>query len=155
MGLGERGYDRFIDNHSLIVDQILAASWMSIAVTVSLFLAQAAKLEQGGGVRCGLPRKIDANEAPERMALVEGFFAAFVIPSEAQLGYRHTHPALQADRRMALSGYLRVERLNLGHKRRPRPPLIDLAKKQAAPRDLLIRSYSNLKKLACIAESHT
>lgn len=46
---------------------------------------QAAELEQGGGVGCGFAREIDADEAADRLAVVEGILRAFVRQTEALL----------------------------------------------------------------------
>ena len=142
LGRGRCGDDRGINDRAFLEDQTLlrqhGIDGSKDALGQMVLFQQAAKLEQGGGIGRRLPRQVDANEAPDGLAVVDGVFDPFIGQSEALLGNIHAQHAFHAKRRPASSGSLRVERFDLGHQRRPRRYRVDFGKKPVTPRHFLL-----------------
>jgi hypothetical protein len=51
---------------------------------------QVTEMQQGGGVGCGIPGEVNADETADGLAVLDGVFDAFVGEAEALL--RHIHP---------------------------------------------------------------
>ena len=115
---------------------------------------QAAKLEQGGGVRGSFPVEVYANEGTNRLAVVDRIFDPLVRQSEALLSNVHTQHARETNRRSTASVTFGIERFQLGQQDRPGRHGINLFQKSISPRDLLlgcILHNSSSEKLRRIA----
>ena len=93
----------------------------------SIRLEQATKLEQRRRVWRVLAGEVNADEATDRLAVVERILDAFVGESEALLRDIHPQHPVQTNRWPAATFALRVERRNLRLQRRlPRRDRLDL-----------------------------
>ncbi len=99
-----------------------------------LVFEQAAELEQRRGVGCRLAAQIDANEAPDRLAVVDGILDAFVRQPEAVLRDVHAQHALQSDRRATAATALRIVALDRRDQLAPRRHRFDLGQEAVASR---------------------
>lgn len=83
-----------------------------------MHLEQAPKLQQRRRIRGRFTRKVNADAASDRLAVVDHLLDAFVQPPEALLRQVHPQHTLQSDRRATAAIALRVERLELCDQRR-------------------------------------
>jgi len=143
LGRTGRGNDRGIDHGAFLEQQPLLGQ-MNIdrrknALGQLVLFQQATELEQGGGVRCAFPGQVNADEAPDGLAVVNGVLDPLVGQPKALLGNVHAQHPLHANRRAATSFALGIERLDRRNQRRPRRHRLDLRQKTVAPRHLLLR----------------
>ena len=83
-------------------------------------------------------RQVDADESPNRLAVVDRIFDSLVRQTEALLGDVHAQHALQAHRRTAAAIALRVIRQQCRDQRGPRRRRLDLGQEALASRQLLL-----------------
>lgn len=113
---------------------------------------QAAELQQRRRVGCQLAIKVEANEAKDRLAVVDRVFDSFVGQAETLLRHIHAQHARQANRPAPGAFSLRVKRRDQLMQLRPRGHLIDLGEEADAPRQLLLGDVFEVKKLFCMID---
>ena len=75
---------------------------------------QAAKSQQGGGIRCRLAAQVDAHKTTDGLAVVDGIFGTFIGETETLLHDIHTQHARQPNRRApALACGVAIKRSHL------------------------------------------
>lgn len=87
---------------------------------------QLPELEQRRCIRNGLTRQIDADEAADRLAIVDSVFDSFIRQPEAQLCSVPPPRAFQPVRLTTVAFSLRIERFEFGHQRRSWRYCLDL-----------------------------
>lgn len=141
-GRRRRSNDGGVNNSAFLEDQALCGQQgvdgFEDALGQLVCFQQAAKFEQGSGVRCGFSRQVNANKSPDGLAVIDGVFNAFVRESKALLGDVHAQHPLYANRRSAPACSFRVERLDLRDQGGPWRHFADFVKKPVAPSDLLL-----------------
>lgn len=106
---------------------------------------QAAELEQGGGIRGGLPGQVYANEAADGFANVDGIFDAFIGQTKALLRNVNAQHTLYANRWLATAGALGVVWFDLGDQSKPWRDGVKLTQKPATAGDFLLGSIFQLE----------
>jgi len=107
---------------------------------------QAAELEQGGGIRRGFARQVDADEAAYGLAVVDRVLGAFIRQTEALLRHVHAQHPQHTDRWPATAFALGIVRFNHRDQVGPRRHRFDIRQKPVAPRPLLFASVFKVGK---------
>ena len=99
----------------------------------SVGLEQMPKFQQCRRIGRRLPVQVNADEATNRLAVIDRVFNAFVRQTEALLSHVHAQHARQANRRTSSALDLRIKRFDLLMQFAPRRGPVDLCKKAVAP----------------------
>ena len=141
LGGGRRGDQRGVHQGAFAQQQALrgevGVDGGEEALAQIVGLQQAAELQERRGVRHALGIQVDASEAAQRLAVVEGVFEGFIgqaIPLLEEIDPQHP---LQPDRRAAALA-LRIVRRDDGQQPGPRENCLHPREELLAPGDLLL-----------------
>lgn len=108
-------------------------------------LQQAPERQQGCGIRCRLVAEVHADEATDRLHVVDGVFGTLVGKTQDLLDHVHPQHALETDRRTAVAR-LGIEGFDLGHQRRPGNATVEFGEQLLAPGDALLSTEFGIRK---------
>ena len=109
-------------------------------------LQQAPKLQQRRRIRSSIHSQVDADEAANRLSVVDRVFRAFVGQTKALLDNVYAQHARQVSRRPTASFTLGIMRLKHGNQLGPRGYCLEFRKEAVSPRELLLTRIFQFRK---------
>jgi hypothetical protein len=113
-------------------------------------LQQMSEFQQRRRLRCRLAIEVDADEATDRLAVVNRIFNAFVGQTKTLLSNVHAQHARQANWRATGADHFGVKRFDHLMQLAPLRDLVDLGKKAIAPGQFLLRGIFEVEKIFCM-----
>jgi len=145
-----RCVDRRIDDSACSKPKALGGQELvdgcEVAFSQLVLFHQAPKLRPGRRIRRCLAAQVNSDKTANRLAIIDRTLHAFVGQSKALLGKVHVQHAPHPNRWPTATIASRMERLDFGHRRRPRRHRIDLAQKPIVSRHSCLGSIFKIRK---------